>query len=59
MPNMKAPSLKAKKLNANKKCDGQTDRRTDGQTDKVIPKWRSALLAPQKTRVSKRSVQND
>ena len=29
--------------------DGQTDRRTDRRkTDKVIPKWRSAMLAPQK-----------
>ena len=29
--------------------DGQTDRRTDGQTtDKVIPKWRFASLAQQK-----------
>ena len=30
-------------------ADGQAEGRTDGQmTDKVIPKWRSALLAPQK-----------
>ena len=33
MPNMKALSLKVKKLSANQKCDRRTDRQTDGQTD--------------------------
>ena len=64
MPNMKALSLKVKKLSANQKCDreqtdrhrqtdGQTDRQTDGRTeDKVIPKWRFASLAPKKLNLS-------
>ena len=37
MPNMKALSLTMKKLYSMLKfADGQTDRQTDGQTDRVI-----------------------
>ena len=46
MPNIKALSLKVKSY---KQTKSVTDGRTDGQTtDKVIPKWRSASLSPEK-----------
>ena len=42
---------KPKVWQTDRQTDGRTDRRT---TDKVIPKWRSALLAPQKQGKAKR-----